>query len=60
MGLAEAFSLNEDFLFTALGKEDKNPYEALMEDAKENNPLNKAEVHPGFMKYIKPIMGPKL
>lgn len=56
LGLAEAFNLNEDFLHTTIGSVKRNPYEALMEEARKYN--NKSSA--GFMKYIKPLMGPKL
>ena len=60
LGLVEAFNLNDDFLFTTIGSATRNPYEALMEDARVNNPLNRSSTLEGFMKYIKPLMKPKL
>lgn len=60
LGLAETFNLNEDFLFTTIGSVSRNPYEALMDDARKNNPLNRRAVQEGFMKHIKPLMRAKL
>ena len=57
IGLVDAMAFEDSGLKSALGRYDGNVYETLYEWASKANPLNKEDPNPGFMKYMKPIMG---
>ncbi len=60
LGLMEGFALRDDFIYSSIGKSNRDPYEALMEEARTNNPVNEQQVLQGVKKYIHPLMVPKL
>ncbi|MCI4375780.1 hypothetical protein PGIGA_G00113130 [Pangasianodon gigas] len=54
VALVDAFDYHDEMLNSALGRYDGNVYESMFEWAKRS-PLNRAEVHESYYKYMKPL-----
>ena len=57
VALTDAFAIRDECLNSALVAPDGKVYETMYEWASQKNPLNNGKPHPGFMKYMKPVMG---
>ena len=55
LALIQAIGYRDEFLFSTIGSQFEDPYESLIKQAKEHNPLNKHHVMSGFKKYIQPL-----
>ena len=58
--IVDSFSIRPGMLQSNIGHEDGGIYEKMMHHVKYDTPTSHLKKYPGFDKYLKPLLAPKL